>query len=147
MARDETDARQMPEGIERFDWRSILNVADDTTPDVIAALNQYFAPFARITFEAERAEDGKPVMDDQPCINCGKPLLGGVSSFWNGGGFKWGLVHGEGQCSECGWPARMYHFIKDAAGDDLVTLRNILLQYHPDFVEAPAPSLSTSGAA
>lgn len=53
------------------------------------------------------------------CLNCGKS-----------GTFTWGLVHGEGHCAECGWPARLYHFVKGTDGNETRIVR--LLQYHPD---------------
>jgi hypothetical protein len=54
--------------------------------------------------------------------------------------FEWGLVHGEGRCAECGWPATLYHFIKDRNGNDLATIRGVLLQYHPDSIEIREPT-------
>lgn len=55
----------------------------------------------------------------------GKCLCCGVR-----GAFTWGLTHGEGYCHYCGWPARLYHFIKDHTGNEQRIVR--LLQYHPD---------------
>ncbi len=46
--------------------------------------------------------------------------------------FRWGLAHGEGVCSKCLWPTRLYHFLK---GDDGSEKRIVqLLQYHPSLV-------------
>ncbi len=81
---------------------------------------------------AELAEDlrayvrrfAKPEDARRLCLACGAPC----------GGFVWGLVHGLGHCHDCGWPARLYHFIKDRHGKDLYTVRGILLQAHPDDV-------------
>lgn len=120
---------------ERLNWRVLINAAPDTPPADIDALSAYFAPFAAVPMVV--SEDGveKP-SPDHPCLNCGKPLLG-LTTFMLGGGFTWGLTHGEGHCLACGWPARAHHFIKDAAGADLITIRNVILQYHPDEVSAP----------
>lgn len=61
---------------------------------------------------AEPLPDGK-------CLCCGEDRT-----------FTWGLTHGEGHCYKCGWPARLYHFFKDSAGNSKRIVR--LLQYHPD---------------
>lgn len=79
-----------------------------------AALESYLAPFAN------PKRDGK-----FSCINCSAL---GVA-------YRWGLVHGEGTCSGCGWPARGIHYIKREDGTELCTLRNLFLPYHPDQVE------------
>jgi hypothetical protein len=120
---------------DHLDWRTFIEAKPDTEADIIAALDRYFSPFAALPIKTD--ENGKNVVDKQPCINCGKLLNGGLTSFLlgEGGGFEWGLVHGEGHCAACRWPARAYHFIKDAGGKDVMTLRNVILQYHPDFVE------------
>ena len=60
-------------------------------------------------------------LPDGECLSCRKA-----------GTFTWGLVHGEGHCYKCGWPARLYHFVKDADGEDARVVR--LLQYHPDSI-------------
>jgi hypothetical protein len=110
---------------EKLNWRTIIKAADDTPPDLIAAFDAYFAPFAQ------------PDKDEARCPGCEKSLTG-LSAMFLGGGFTWGLVHGEGHCAACHWPARAHHFIKDAKGDDVITLRNYVLAYHPDSVERRA---------
>lgn len=90
--------------------------------EAVEDLTAYFARFA------------KPEWGDTPsvgckCIKCGNYLSGFL------GTFTWGLCHGEGFCSSCKWPARAYHFIKDRHGEDLATIRGVILQYHPDEVE------------
>lgn len=78
-----------------------------------------------------------PIRDDEGrflCLHCGTRLTGSlVDQLLNldGGGFTWGLAHGEGHCRLCSWPARAYHFAKDREGKDLFTLRNVVLQYLP----------------
>lgn len=116
---------------ERLDWRTLFKPKEDTDPAFIAALDTYFECFAQPKMTI--GEDGRGDIGDQPCIKCEKPLLG-LSSFILGGGFTWGIVHGEGFCRECSWPARAYHFIKDKDDKEVITIRNVILQYHPDFV-------------
>lgn len=63
--------------------------------------------------------------DDGTCLCCGAYAS-----------FTWGLQHGEGSCAKCGWPARMYHFIKTPEGEDKRVVR--LLQYHPAIISIGA---------
>ena len=51
------------------------------------------------------------------CPKCGSHLLGGGIMDALLSTFIWGIAHGEGFCSECDWPIRMYHFVK-LDGDD-----------------------------
>jgi hypothetical protein len=122
MAKDETKA------VAHLDWRSMMSASDDTPADVLADLDKYFEPFAQPRRDETRSE--KPML----CLKCDEPLTGFLASMFGRGGFTWGLAHGEGHCAGCHWPGRAHHFIKDAKGGDLVTLRNVVLQYHPDFV-------------
>jgi hypothetical protein len=71
----------------------------------------YLATFAKLT-------DGK-------CLCCGTSLRCplGMGIF---GGFEWGMVHGEGHCSHCGYPMRGHHRVKDLGKID-----NLFLPYHP----------------
>lgn len=78
--------------------------------DVAAYLEHFAVPM--------RDADGKPT---QECLACHETHT-----------FRWGLTHGTGHCNHCGWPATLYHFIKDRNGADLVTIRGVLLQAHPD---------------
>ena len=61
-------------------------------------------------------------LPNMECLACGEEAT-----------FTWGLAHGEGHCNNCGWPARLYHFIK--YGDDQEARVVLLLQYHPDGIE------------
>lgn len=122
----------------RLDWRTLMSASDDTPQDTIDALDAYFSAFAQPI--RRDGDDTKEML----CIECDKPLTGLLSAFL-GGGFTWGLAHGEGHCAACHWPARGHHFIKHADGSDLMTVRNLPLQYHPDFVESKA-ALSKAGA-
>lgn len=127
---DPADERPM---VAHLDWRDLISVAADTPAETLRALDNYFAPFARP--EGERIDGRFKYGERQPCIKCDAPMVGNlVDQFIGSAGFTWGLVHGEGHCRKCGWPARLYHFIKDENGADMVTIRNLLLQYHPDFV-------------
>lgn len=116
--------------VKRMDWRKTMTAGAETPPEFIAALDKYFEPFAEPVRGEERSE--KPLL----CIKCDEPLTGMLASMFGKGGFTWGMVHGEGHCAGCGWPARAHHYITDKDGSELVTLRNVILQYHPDVVEA-----------
>ncbi len=72
---------------------------------------------------ADPGEEGK-------CINCDRQQSGLL------GAFSWGIIHGEGECGNCGWPARAYHFVKMPNGDE--KLLEAVLQYHPDGIEVRA---------
>jgi hypothetical protein len=63
---------------------------------------------------------------DEKCLSCGATLAGMFGSF------TWGLTHGEGFCSNCGYPARGYHTIRDEAGKPVLGHAPLILQYHPD---------------
>ena len=81
----------------------------------LARWDAYFAQFARI-------EQGN-------CICCGQCLAAFSQrglDLMIGGGFKWGTTHGEGYCRYCLYPMRGHHHV-----DDLGTIRNLFLPYHP----------------
>ena len=59
---------------------------------------------------------------------CGRPL-GGIL-----GSFTWGIIHGEGACSRCGFPARAFHEID--LGDLGTLTLNLVLAYAPELVTA-----------
>lgn len=122
----------MSDQTPHLDWRTLFKVNGELPSATLQTFDKYFSCFAqpKMTVDA----DGKNNIGDQPCIKCGKPLLG-LTSFLFEGGFTWGLAHGEGFCRYCKWPARAHHFVKDDAGKEVLTVRNVILQYHPDFVE------------
>lgn len=77
----------------------------------LARWDSYFASFAKLI--------------DARCLCCGTSMRCalGVGLF---GGFAWGLAHGEGHCTYCHYPMRGHHRV-----DDLGTIRNLFLPYHP----------------
>ncbi len=95
------------QGVARCDWRTIFAATDDAPEELTTALDEHFRHYC-------------PAPD---CPKCEKALM-----------FTWGLVHGEGHCANCGWPATGHHFIKDKAGKELASLRFFPLAVHPDFV-------------
>lgn len=114
--------------VDRLDWRTFMSASPDTPPDTITALDAYFSRFVAVPIKP--GEDGaKPEVEMQACVGCGKVLTGLL------GTWRWGIAHGAGECSACGWPSRGHHFITDAAGEGIATLRYFILQEHPDFVD------------
>jgi hypothetical protein len=63
---------------------------------------------------------------DAECLNCGAKL-GGMF-----GSFEWGLTHGEGHCSNCGYPARGYHTIPGREHKPILNHMPFIRQYHPE---------------
>lgn len=120
---------------KRLDWHTLIKTEPETSAKVVSALDKYFEPFAQPPGEVDEYDGKFRVAKGQPCLKCDRPLMNGLLGFLTNEGFTWGLAHGEGHCSVCRWPARMYHFIKDAEGNDVATIRGVCLQYHPDFVE------------
>lgn len=66
------------------------------------------------------------------CICCGaqQGAKDAIEALFGKAKFRWGFVHGEGICSECGYPARAMHYIGEGA--EQIVIRNLILQYHPD---------------
>lgn len=98
--------------------------AEAFTREVDAYLQNFVAPI----FDGDRG---------QRCFHCGE-FLTGLTAAIMGGGFQWGLAHGEGFCGKCHWPARGHHFMRRADGSELCTLRHYVLSYHPSVIEKPA---------
>lgn len=69
----------------------------------------------------------KPVIDDGSvlCLKCNERL---------NSTFRWGLAHGEGACSNCGWPTRLYHKFSLSDGAEQPRLV-FCLQYKPSLVK------------
>ena len=51
--------------------------------------------------------------------------------------FTWGIQNGEGECFNCGWPARGIHRVPVPDRDDPLIFY-VPLPYHPDFVAVSA---------
>lgn len=118
----------------------LASAKDGCNPEVIEDISAYLRDFA----DPQRDGDGK-VKKGHPCLRCGQSLAGDLADqLLSRGGFRWGLAHGHGQCGWCGWPATLYHFIKDRSGEDLMTIRHIVLQVHPDLIEIRKPSEAES---
>jgi hypothetical protein len=117
----------MSEPLEHLDWRTFMKASDDMPATSIAALDKYFSQFVALPIKDD--EDGKPQVQTQKCAGCGE-MLTGIFGTW-----RWGIAHGAGLCGGCGWPSYGHHFIRDENGEDVVTLRGVILQVHPDFVE------------
>lgn len=103
-------ARDIPR-VRAANYFSKTDAADAESDQELARWDAYLAQFAKLT--------------DAACICCGNRLSCalGMGLF---GGFEWGLVHGEGHCAYCRYPMRGHHRV-----NDLGTIRNLLLPYHP----------------
>lgn len=104
---------------------TLFKVDDDAPEGFVEQLDEYLSAFAALV-----RIDGKT-----HCFNCGEPFDGMMNMFGLAVAFEWGLAHGEGHCSGCGWPMRAHHFPKDKDGGDLVTIRGFPLAYMPEHVE------------
>lgn len=106
----------------------VATIKDTATPEFIEDFNKYLHEFA------------KPGDDPgMPCLRCGYALSQTMVEQLIGkrGGFTWGLVHGHGHCKECYWPVVAHHYIKDRNDKEMLTVRNLMLQIHPDNLELP----------
>lgn len=82
----------------------ILTFADDTPDDVREAITAYLKPFEQPNTRPKAGMRGEVL------CRCGVPLDGIL------GTFSWGLTHGEGFCSSCHQPVRMFHVVRDDKG-------------------------------
>lgn len=88
------------------------------------------------------AEYLKAFLPPSDCVCCGskqgaKDIIDGLLG---GAMFRWGIAHGEGECSKCGYPGRAMHYI---GNPEILTVRNYILQYHPSALtpeQDPVPS-------
>lgn len=76
--------------------------------------------------------------DGITCIGCGSYLnrkdpIMGVMGVLMGATFTWGLAHGWGFCSNCGYPTVAYHYITFEGGIEERLV--MILQSHPDSVQ------------
>lgn len=102
-----------------------LKAKNDDGKATIAIVDKYLFSFAKPQLEGKNSF----LQSAAKCLRCGRPLGGAIGSF------QWGIVHGEGTCSNCGWPARAKHYIKDDEGPIFDRALDMILQYHPDFVQ------------
>lgn len=92
---------------------------DQTEQWVKESCEKYFAHF-----DAPRIEGTSNIMMSAAKCSCGRPLGGFIGSF------TWGIVHGEGFCSNCKRPARAVHRIPDHRdGEVIATLSPVILLY------------------
>lgn len=96
----------------RLNWRDLFEGADSLDAADVAELDEYFVAF---------------LPPSETCWKCGLRQGGLLGALM--GGFRWSIVHGEGNCSGCGWPARAYH-----RNIGPVEFLNMILQYHPNCV-------------
>jgi len=90
------------------------------TLNLIALADEYFANFC--------ASEKPDAPIKCPCCGFGLGVLLGT--------FVWGIAHGEGTCSSCGYPCRAHHPIYEQGNDEpVMTLQNMVLPYHPSVLE------------
>jgi hypothetical protein len=110
-------SRDIPR-VRASQYFSKIEAAGPEADDELAQWDTYFAQFAKMT--------------DAKCVCCGNTL-----SCWLGmgffGGFEWGMVHGDGHCAYCRYPMRGHHHV-----DNLGSIRNLFLPYHPSVLVFPA---------
>lgn len=119
--------------LPRFNWREWLVPKNegDTHEKIlgndVTVLDKYFSHFV-----ADPNKIG--------CICCGLRQGGNPVEYALGlAHFKWGIIHGEGNCDNCGYPARGIHY--NVGPFERLEL---ILQYHPDDVKLPKPSTVSS---
>lgn len=89
--------------------------------------------------ELEKAIDAQVhpfIPPQEECVGCGSILAS--THFAKGmllSTFRYGLVHGEGYCGNCGYPSRRDHWVPK--GSSGLRFQRVL-QYHPDELAAPA---------
>jgi len=101
-----------------------IEITGKDAPSLVAAINKYLEVFAEPISSGDNS--GSMIFGSVRCLRCGSMLDGAF------GTFKWGMVHGEGFCSECSWPARAYHVPEDDDGKIFDQPLQRILQYHPD---------------
>lgn len=106
-------ARDVPR-VRAADYLSKAPDADAQTDVELARWDDYLSKFAKLA-------DGR-------CLCCGIRLGGHLLERAMGlvGGVEWGLAHGEGHCSRCGYPMRGHHIV-----EGLGRILNLFLPYHP----------------
>lgn len=105
--------------LPKLTFGDVFKITDGSLDEQeIAAIDSYLARFTII-----RDERGSR------CPGCGSLLTAhdAITGLFLGATFTWGIAHGEGHCSGCGYPARAYHF-------DVGPLKRFeaVLAVHPD---------------
>lgn len=122
--------------LPHLNWRTFITETEKVSAENLEVLDEYFEPFQTLMFGKDK--EGKETLPPQKCLGCGHPLGGMFAGLFGPGGFRWGIAHGEGHCSYCGWPGRAHHFVRRPDGTVIATLRNFILMYHPVNVNMPA---------
>ena len=104
-------------------------IADITidAPPTVEGITEHFERHLS-HYAAPKKDEAGENRSGQPCIACDATHS-----------FTWGMVHGAGHCTNCGWPASLYHFITDQEGKQVAHLRGVLLWAHPDDIEFVEP--------
>jgi hypothetical protein len=100
-------------------------------------LKTYFGQFS---FGWINPED--PVVEGEPpkkyCPACGEPLTGLLANLGYGAAFEWGFIHGFGHCSQCHYPMKGHHYIKDPEnpeGEPLLSVTDFFVYFMPHFLD------------
>jgi hypothetical protein len=113
----------------------IFKVSDDMPAEDLAVITEYLSHFA----PPQNAE-GK-----MACVNCNAELDGFKHALGYGQAYRWLIIHGEAECTGCGWPARGMHYVKGTDGAEIFSVSNLFLPYHPSEV-SDARATSPTGA-
>lgn len=121
--------------IDKCDWSTFLTVSTDPpiTEDDQSTIALYFSQFCQPEIKAKNGDKKEFIVN---CPQCKKRLNNPFYALANGGGFTWGIIHGQGHCRECRWPCAGHHYIRSPDGEDLVTIQNVPLAYHPEYVQS-----------
>ena len=98
--------------------RRAIQALENHRHEIIKHINNYLKVFAA----PPETLDNEGKLQFIRCLNCDHALTGLFGSF------EYGIRHGEGACSKCGYPGRANHYIEHE-GFKLSFVR--VLQYHP----------------
>lgn len=128
-----------PEKLDELHAKALPRV---THADLLTVTKGEFTSEDKYALDTYLSKFVKPQTNDagkHTCVGCDHVIRGGIEGFMLGGApdsctMEWGLAHGECFCSNCGWPARAYHF-------DVGPIKRmeIVLQYHPDGISIRNP--------